>query len=277
MIEAAKAAARKVGASAHHFTVLQCPMNLHESGAALIKNTGPDNGSTLLAEAVKEGVAVLVNRPLNAMPAQRGGVVRLADVPVPAPEAEFETQRQKVALLEEAYRKDLAPAVAHSGQGMLPADFFRWADELNRIRTQVQGLEHWEQIETQMIAPHVNQVLRALSEAFTGTIAEQWEAWRDRYVPELLALLRTLHREASERSRQRAEDLHRTIDPLLPEQRWKATLSQKALWILASTRGVTSVLNGMRTPAYVDDALQILRWEPLSDSRRVYDCCAEKK
>jgi hypothetical protein len=173
MIEAAKAAARKVGASAHHFTVLQCPMNLHESGAALIKNTGPDNGSTLLAEAVKEGVAVLVNRPLNAMPAQRGGVVRLADVPVPAPapapEAEFETQRQKVALLEEAYRKDLAPAVAHSGQGMLPADFFRWADELNRIRTQVQGLEHWEQIETQMIAPHVNQVLRALSEALTGT------------------------------------------------------------------------------------------------------------
>jgi len=277
MIEAAKAAARKVGASAHHFTVLQCPMNLHESGAALIKNTGPDNGSTLLAEAVKEGVAVLVNRPLNAMPAQRGGVVRLADVPVPAPEAEFETQRQKVALLEEAYRKDLAPAVAHSGQGMLPADFFRWADELNRIRTQVQGLEHWEQIETQMIAPHVNQVLRALSEALTGTIAEQWEAWRDRYVPELLALLRTLHREASERSRLRAEDLHRTIDPLLPEQRRKATLSQKALWILASTGGVTSVLNGMRTPAYVDDALQILRWEPLSDSRRVYECCAEKK
>ncbi|OYT21993.1 MAG: hypothetical protein CCU27_16605, partial [Nitrospira sp. UW-LDO-02] len=130
---------------------------------------------------------------------------------------------------------------------------------------------------TQMIAPHVNQVLRALSEAFTGTIAEQWETWRDRYVPELLALLRTLHREASERSRLRAEDLHRTIDPLLPEQRRKATLSQKALWVLASTGGVTSVLNGMRTPAYVDDALQILRWEPLSDSRRVYDRCAEKK
>mgnify|MGYP003401834507 FL=1 len=277
MIEAAKAAAKNVGAAAHHFTVLQCPMNVHESGAALIKNTGPDNGSTLLDEALREGVAVLVNRPLNAMPAQRGGVVRLADVPVPAPEADFETQRQKVALLEEEYRKDLAPAVAHSGQGMLPADFFRWADELNRIRTQVQGLEHWEQIETQMIAPHVNQVLRALSEAFTGTIAEQWEAWRDRYVPELLALLRTLHREASERSRLRAEDLHRTIDPLLPEERRKASLSQKALWILASTPGVTSVLNGMRTPAYVDDALQILRWEPLSDSRRVYDRCAEKK
>ena len=277
MIAAAKTAAQHVGLSSHHFRVVQCPMNLYESGAALIRNTGPDDSRTLLEEAVREGVAVLVNRPLNAMPAQRGGVVRLADVPVPAPEADFDVQRQKVAVLEEEYRTALAPAVAHSGQGMLPDDFFRWADELNRIRAQVQGLEHWEQIETQMIAPHVNQVLRALSDAFKGAVAEQWEAWRDRYVPELLALLRTLHREAAERSRLRAEDLHRTINPLLPEHRQAATLSQKALWILASTPGVTSVLNGMRSPAYVEDALQILRWEPLPAPRRVYERCAEKK
>ena len=277
MVAAAKQAAKKVGTSSHHFQVVQCPMNLYESGAALIRNTGTDNGNTLLEEAMRERIAVLVNRPLNAMPAQRGGVVRLADVPVQPPEAEFQAQQQKVAALEEEYRNSLAPAVAHSGQGMLPSDFFRWADELNRIRTQVQGLEHWEQIEQQMIAPHVNQVLRALAEAFTGTVAEQWEAWRDRYVPELLALLRTLHREASERSRLRAEDLHRTLNPLLPEQRRQATLSQKALWVLASTPGVTSVLNGMRSPTYVDDALQILHWEALPYPRRLYDCCAEKK
>ena len=277
MIEAARMAANNTGAPSHHFAVLQCPMNLYESGAALITNTGPDNGSTLLNEAMREGVAVLVNRPLNAMPSPHGGVVRLADVAVQPPEADFDAQQQKVARLEEEYRTDLAPAVSHSGQGMLPADFFRWADELSRIRARVQGLEHWEQIEQQMIAPHVNQVLRALSEAFTGAVAEQWEAWRDRYVPELLALLRTLQREASERSRLRAEDLHRTINPLLPEHKRKATLSQKALWILASTPGVTAVLNGMRSPAYVDDALQILRWEPFRDAQRVYARCAEKK
>jgi hypothetical protein len=230
-----------------------------------------------LDEARQEGVAILVNRPLNAMPSPQGGVVRLADVPVQPAEADFEAQRQKLAKLEEEYRKDLAPAVAHSGQGMLPADFFRWADELNRIRARVQGLEHWEQIEQQMIAPHVNQVLRALSEAFTGAVAERWEAWRDRYVPELLAILRALQREAAEQSRLRAEELHRTVNPLLPEQRRAATLSQKALWILASTPGVTSVLNGMRVPAYVDDALQILRWEPLADPQRLYALCSGKK
>ena len=277
MIDAAKLAATTVGAPSHHFQVLQCPMNVYESGAALIKNTGIHNGSTLLEEAMRERIAVLVNRPLNAMPVQRGGVIRLADVSVPAPEADFEAQRKKVAALEEDYRNSLAPAVAHSGQGMLPADFFRWADELTRIRGQVQGLEHWEQIEQQMIAPHVNQVLRALAEAFTGNVAEQWESWRDRYVPELLALLRILHREASEKSRLRSDELHHTMNPLLPEQRRTATLSQKALWVLASTPGVTCVLNGMRTPAYVEDALTILQWPPLPEWRSVYDRCAGKK
>ncbi|ODT44392.1 MAG: hypothetical protein ABS70_05655, partial [Nitrospira sp. SCN 59-13] len=277
MIDAAKLAARTVGAPAHHFQVLQCPMNVYESGAALVRNTGIQNGSTLLEEAMRERIAVLVNRPLNAMPVQRGGVIRLADVSVPAPEVEFEAQRKNVATLEEEYRSSLAPAVAHSGQGMLPADFFRWADELARIRGQVQGLEHWEQIEQQMIAPHVNQVLRALAEAFTGTVAEQWESWRDRYVPQLLALLKTLHREASEKSRLRSDELHHTMNPLLPEQRRTATLSQKALWVLASTPGVTCVLNGMRTPAYVEDALTVLRWPPLSEWRSVYDRCLGKK
>ncbi|MCE3222964.1 MAG: uncharacterized protein K0S58_1144 [Nitrospira sp.] len=277
MVAAAKAAAKKIGALAHHFAVLQCPMNLYESGAARIPNTGANERYTLMEEAMREGTAVLVNRPLNAMPAQRGGVVRLADVTVQSATVEFDQQRQKVATLEEEYRTALAPSVPHSGQGIAPSDFFRWADELGRIRSQVQGLEHWEQVEQQMIAPHVNQVMRALSEAFTGAVAEQWETWRDRYVPELLALLKALQAEAAERSRMRSEDMHRLLNPLLPEAKRKASLSQKALWILASTPGVTAVLNGMRSPAYVDDALEILRWDPLPDPRRIYDLCAAKK
>ncbi|HPV84168.1 MAG TPA: hypothetical protein PK866_13615, partial [Nitrospira sp.] len=64
---------------------------------------------------------------------------------------------------------------------------------------------------------------------------------------------------------------------MLPAERGTATLSQKALWVLAGTPGVTSVLNGMRTPAYVEDALQILRWPPLAEWRAVYDRCAGKK
>jgi aryl-alcohol dehydrogenase-like predicted oxidoreductase len=61
-----------------------------------------------------------------------------------------------------------------------------------------------------------------------------------------------------------------TIDPLLPEERRRESLSRKALWTVASTPGVTCVLVGMRRADYVDDALGVLPWPPLADPPRVY-------
>jgi predicted aldo/keto reductase-like oxidoreductase len=61
------------------------------------------------------------------------------------------------------------------------------------------------------------------------------------------------------------------LDPLLPEARRKESLSRKALWVLASTPGVTAVLNGMRTRDYVKDSLAILGWESAPTVRPLYD------
>ena len=122
-----------------------------------------------------------------------------------------------------------------------------------------------------MIAPHVNQVIQALSRHLTGTATEQWEAWRDRYVPQLLMLLRGLRREATERSRAKTASLSATLNPLLPEARRGESLSRKALWVLASTPGVTCVLNGMRSPIYVDDSMAVMGWEPLRDVKKVFE------
>jgi uncharacterized protein YyaL (SSP411 family)/aryl-alcohol dehydrogenase-like predicted oxidoreductase len=271
MVGAAASAAASVGASGPHFRILQCPMNLFESGALLVLNTGTDGHRTVLDVARETDMAVLVNRPLNAMPAPRTGMLRLADLPIEDAPVDIPEQLTVVGSLEQEFRETLAPAVQYSGQGPAPTEFFTWAQELARVRPEIQGLEHWEQIEHQMIAPHVNQVLQTLSRQLTGTASEQWEAWRDRYVPALLTLLRGLRHDATERSRVRAGRLAAAIDPLLPVQRRRESLSRKALWVLASTPGVTCVLNGMRTPAYVDDALAILRWDRLTDVRPIYE------
>jgi aryl-alcohol dehydrogenase-like predicted oxidoreductase len=153
---------------------------------------------------------------------------------------------------------------------LLPADFFNWAEELAKIREQVQGLEHWEQIEHHMIAPHVNQVLRALSQMLTGDAAERWEEWRDAYVPELLALLKEVRREAAERSRSRSASVTQRLDPLLPAHHGSESLSRKALWVLTSTPGVTCVLNGMRSVPYVEDSIKVMQWEPLSNPLAIF-------
>ena len=270
LCDAARVAAKAQGLDRHHFAALQCPMNLHEAGALVMPNTGLGQQATVLEVAQREGLAVLVNRPLNAMATKQTGIVRLADFPLYGDPVDFDGQCRLVAELEEEYRKSIAPSVQLSAQGMAPSDFFNWAAELTRVRQQIQGLEHWEQIEQQMIAPHVNQVIQALSRHLTGTAAEQWEAWRDRYVPQLLTLLRGLQREATERSRAKTASLSTTLNPLLPEARRGESLSRKALWVVASTPGVTCVLNGMRSPAYAEDSMAVMGWEPLKEVKQVY-------
>jgi hypothetical protein len=277
MCDAANTAAASQGIARHHFAVLQCPMNLYEAGALVTPNTGMDQRETVLEMAQREGIAVLVNRPLNAMPTKKSGVLRLADFPIEGDPVDFDRQCRTVGALEDEYRKTIAPAFQHSGQGMAPVDFFTWAIELARVRPQIQGLEHWEQIEHQMIAPHVNQVMQALSRQLTGTAAEQWEAWRDRYVPQLLTLLSGLRREATERSRAKTASVAAALDPLLPEARRGESLSRKALWVLASTPGVTCVLNGMRAPAYVDDSLAVMRWGPLKGINQIFEGIAGRE
>ncbi len=271
MVQAAQAAAKSRGSDLHHFRILQCPMNLFESGAALTANTGRLNRQTLLEYAAEIGVAVLVNRPLNAMPAPRSAMWRLADLPLEGAPVDIAHHLGSVGTLETEYRESIAPAIQVAGQGIAPAEFFNWAHELQQMRPQIQSLEHWEQIEHHMVAPRINEVLQILSRHLSGALSEQWEAWRERYIPELLTLLRGLRREATEQSRARTASVAATIDPLLPSPRRADSLARKALWILISTSGVSCVLNGMRSPQYVEDSLAVLRWDQLKDVRSVYE------
>jgi hypothetical protein len=233
-------------------------------------NTGESNRQTVLEYAREKNIAMLVNRPLNAMVAPNR-MLRLADLPLEDPPIDIDQYLSKVGALEQEYRTSLAPNIPPSETGTTSDAYFNWSAELHRIRQQIQGLEHWEHLERQMIAPHINQVLQLLTHQLSGDVAEQWERWRQRYIPELLTLLRGFRREAILQSRAQTERVTRTIDPLLPTSHRAASLSQKMLWLLTSTPGVTCVLNGMRTPKYVEDSLAILQWEPITDTRPIYE------
>jgi len=271
MLEAAQSAALAVSSRECHFRVLQCPMNLFESGAVLTPNTGLGEKQTLLEFAQAERIAVMVNRPLNAMPSKYGGMIRLAEIPLEETGVTFEAQRDVVAKLEDDYRRDIAPQIQWSGQGMAPQDYFRWAEELARLRSRVQSFEHWDQIEDQMIAPQLSQVIHALTKHFSQTHAEEWQQWQTRYLPQLLLLLKEMRREAGLKSREKTAAISKTLESFLPMVKLGEPLSRKALWVLASTPGVTCVLNGMRTPAYVTDSTAVMGWGPLPDARKIYD------
>ena len=267
------ALARTAGGAGHHFRVVQLPLNLMEPGAVLVKNNGPDESETVLETAAREGLGVLVNRPLNAILGE--GMLRLAVPPTMRAEVDFEMQRQHLASLEDEYRQAFAPYIRLGDERVRADDLFRWSADLAELPLRIDSLEHWEAIEQQRILPALFSVVRALDAAMEGPVSEAWQQWRDRYLGEMQKLLAELRRRAAEKTRARVEAVTAAIDPMLPAERRAESLSRKALWTVASTPGVSSVLNGMRRVKYVDDALGILPWPPLADVRAVYGAAKE--
>jgi hypothetical protein len=262
MLEAARAA----GGESHHFRVLQLPLNLFEAGAVLEKNHGEE---TVLDLATRHRIAVLANRPLNAILDEQ--MLRLASVAPAAQRVDLEEQLDRVRTLEDEYRAEIASRL-RAGEGSLPPErFFRWGGELRGASAHLRSLEHWQQVQAQRVMPMLYSALQALDQALNGPLAEKWHEWRGRYLPALQEALDEIGRQATLRSAEAARAVEAALDPHLPEARRGEGLARKALWVLASTPGVTSVLLGMRRRAYVDDALTVLSWPPLADVRPIYE------
>jgi len=261
--------AREGAGAGHHLRVLQLPLNLLEPAALLVRNTGPEGDRTVLEAAAEAGLGVLVNRPLNAMAGE--GLLRLASVAVSPTGADLDGQLAILAGIEAEYRRDIAPSLSATKGGLPPEHFFRWSAELRGIAPHVRGLEHWGALETQRILPRLMEAVHALDRGLEGGLADRWEAWRARYLPELQKAFGELRRRAAERSAAAVAAVTEALDRRLPEQRRGESLSRKALWVAAGTPGVSSVLNGMRAPAYVDDALEILAWAPVPAAQEVYE------
>lgn len=259
-LEAARAASQEKHGDPekHHFHVAQLPMNLYETGPYRVKNTGPADGLTALEFAVKHRIAVLVNRPLNAFTQQQ--MVRLSDFTQNAAVGSIDTLLEQLALLEGEFAVKIAPGI-QTGGSVSASDLFRWTQDLAQVKDLPLGADRWSQVEEQ-ITQHVGELCDQLS---TQLQQGPWTEWQNRYLPKLRSALAALRNAANRRSQKNSDALSAKIDPFLPEEWREATLSQKALGILAHTPGVSCVLNGMRKPAYVHDSMGVIPLKPLPE------------
>ena len=264
-------AAEGAGGPGHHFRVLQVPLNLFEAQALLQPNTGPEGRRTVLEAAQGARLGVLTNRPLNASAGDRP--VRLADVPMDVADAPvaLEEGLRQVGALEAEFGRTIVPSLQVPEGGMPPGEWFGWAKRLEALTLRLQGLEHWEQIEAGMITPMVGQVVSMLDVQLSGPLRATWEGWRERYLPALEALLAGFHARAARQSQAASNQVAAALNPHLPQARRGESLSRKALWVLASTPGVSTVLVGMRHPDYVEDAMAVLAWPPLAEVRPIFE------
>ncbi len=259
--------AAEVVGERNHFNVVQFPLNLCEPGAWVEKNNGVGRSKTALDTARDSQLAVLTSRPLNAVTEHR--MVRLADTPRIETDVEWNAQLERVAQLEANFKIRIAPDVKVESNAMPPTDYFRWAEQLAKVPSQQPNPEQWAQMEGQ-ISYNVGRISAALGQALSGEVAKRWEAWREEYFPELNRLLGAVRSSSANEAHAQSQTVAALVNAALPSTHRNESLSRKALWVVASTPGVTCVLNSMRAVEYVRDSVGVIEWESLEDVESVY-------
>lgn len=240
----------------NHFQVIQLPMNLLETGAATEANQ--PEGDSVLAYARGKGLAVLVNRPLNAI--QGSQLTRLADVKaegVAHPDM-VKKRIEKVVGEEIRFRTEILRLLEVGEQVEKRLVSIFSAGRLLQWRWQGFGSYHnWNDMQTRYLVPR----LQAAVDVFTSEpeLPPGVRGWLQNYVEALNQAMAGIDAIYAREGNRQAASLKRQVGAA--DETWAEgeTLSQMAVRALRSTAGVTSVLVGMRRREYVEDVLAELR------------------
>ncbi len=249
----------------NHFKVIQFPFNLFEAGAILIKNQ-INNTETILELANRIGIKVLTNRPLNVITSN--GLIRLSEFnPEQFLEKDFIKQIKLVTLMED----DLINEKLKE-ENLTPEDFTRakkylaFGKLIDENWKFFGSIEHYNDVVFQLFAPRIDFLTNLFNEK---VINENVNDFYHRYIKECYRLLNFVSNYYKLRAAKRSIFINKLINENLDEEFHSLTLSQKAILLLSSVEGVTTVLAGMRKEVYVDDVLKILNLPKIKNAGEI--------
>lgn len=244
----------------HHFSVIQLPANLLETGFVAEKNQSGER--TVMEVAREKGLGVLLNRPLNAIVGQ--GLVRLADF-TPQPISADEIRQRIDAMVEQEreFALNRLEDFADDPDGKRALrEFISVGLTLQRYWATFGSIEQYNDVLTEHFAPRLAFCAQYLREQG----AQEHIDWYAGYVAHARALLHAVGswyaRPARERARRFREAIVARTGPGT-----SGSLSALAIRLLLGVDGVDSVLVGMRREEYVDDVLTALRQGKLGDEK----------
>lgn len=238
--------------SGHRFRVVQLPLNLYESGGALERN---NDELSALEFCRREGLGVLINRPLNAFSENR--MFRLADFPgdgrgTGGPK-DLKLLVGPLRQLEQSLADRLkVPLLGGSDDGL--------AGLILQIAPQVRAATDWDWVVERYVAPPLQQWVQDCQEVCQADAF--WEEWRERYFRAIRTVLEDLEHYTLSRQ-QEVSDRIRSLLEACGYPRTQASLSRIAMSLLLNLKGVSCVLNGMRRVAYVQDAMGTVGLPPV--------------
>jgi hypothetical protein len=255
--------AESVGA-AHHFRVIQLPMNFLETGGVTEENQS--GGRSVLHLAREKGVGVLINRPLNAVAGR--SMIRLADVDAGQPLDPEEVEqriREVVRSEEELSERVLAELsltassrdqiVSQAGVGQTLWQHWRSFGSYDR----------WQELQAYYFVPRVQVLVPFLREhAERSTSISPWLERHQESVLAAFQAVTSVYRGEAARRSGLIRSWIASVDSLWAGAK---TLSRMAIRALRSTAGVTCVLVGMRQERYVEEVLGELG-EPVAAGER---------
>jgi aryl-alcohol dehydrogenase-like predicted oxidoreductase len=236
----------------HHFRWVQLPMNLLEMGAATEANQ--PEGQTVLQFAQDHNLAVLVNRPLNAIVQE--SLTRLADVlppSYPATPEEVSTAVDSCVQLEAEFASQYLTTLKLADETNTQLlDYLSVGRMLDGQWGGFGTFQNWQDVKAKFILPRSQTAVEFLSNR--PDLPAEAALWLDAYVEAANIALAALSAFYQAQAAKRTARIKETAVSIAPD--WQAkSLSQTAIRALRSSSGVSSVLVGMRQQRYVLDVL----------------------
>jgi aryl-alcohol dehydrogenase-like predicted oxidoreductase len=260
----------------NHFYVVQLPLNLIENGAVTIKNQRAETKTTL--ETAKENnIAVMVNRPLNAI--QDKKLERLADFDL-HPEFLSLDETQIIAeinlldSMEEAFLKDYVEILELSDQNREAVNYFLKAGQLLKENWKSFGsIESFNDVKKQFLIPRVNYAFSTMikSPNITSEMKDRLDVIA-KQINKLMKIMETIYGlMANTRSREISNKLDLSITGEQAKSFRDLSLSQKAILLINSLEGVSTTLVGMRHEKYVADVVKSLKMNMIDNAEELFE------
>ena len=241
--------------SDHHFRLIQLPMNLLETGGITEKNQA--KGQSVLEFARDKNLAVLINRPLNAIAQNK--LLRLAEV---RPRGRV-SGKDIIDLIDELiYSEEILKSQILPQLGLPPARQSQVMEQvasgavLKQHRQSFGTYERWQELQEYYFLPRVKGVLQFLQQQ--ENLPEEISSWVNSHLEKLEAVLESVASSYREEAAERCGQIKKRLASADTDWSEAVTLSQMAVRALRSTAGINAVLVGMRREDYVQDVLEEL-------------------
>jgi len=244
-------------------SVIQLPLNLTEKDGLTLVNQA-ENGKSVIKLAAKHELGVVINRPLNAIVNNR--IERLTDFSMDG--------SYNIKDLQSCFRNvdTLAENIYHEVKRLTRTGYDKYLDLKDSFGMAKFLMKNFDDLDNpvslnDLVEFYINPRIRIIkstvieNELMPPIVAELAQ----NFLSEMRKFLHILNTIVIAKYNMNNMKLHGMLNNYLPQNLRGVSLGSKALVMTASLPYVSSVLVGMRQPAYVDEVLSISDEIPVPD------------